>query len=137
MTLEANKTRDIDDLLNELGYAFSTPEAEDFSYAINSKNYKKARKMLSAHFEKEEMEAIVSYFKKNSKRKYVLQEIAYEDFELMSTNDKFSNNFIVNYQGNLVSTNATDLLKGQVSFYFNGDFINFDKADQIWISTKK
>lgn len=137
MTLETNAIKDIDDLLNELGYAFSTPEAEDFSYAINSKNYKKARKMLSKHFEKEDMEIIISYFKNNSKRKYVLQEIFYENFELMSTDDKFANNFIVNYQGNLISTNATDVIKGQFSFYFNGNFINFNKADQIWLSIKK
>lgn len=142
------EVRDIEEIINDLGYCFSSPEAEHFYEQILSRKYNKARKMLREYLEDEEIEKVINHFINESARKYTLKEITLEEFLTLypfeknkPSSDPESNNdhcnevkVVINYRGNMINEIlALGSFHTEWMFYYNNERVPLTKAAQIWL----
>jgi hypothetical protein len=68
----------VNEILDNLAYSISSAESEYLGELIKECNYKEATKILSDYCSEEEITLLFEHFKKESERKYSLEEIALE-----------------------------------------------------------
>lgn len=132
-----NNQENINIMLSELGYLFSTPEAEYFHYNLNNKNYEKAKDMLLKKSNLEYAIAVIDYFKNKLNEKFKLIEKNYEDFHIdnLLNKDASTNKVIVNYRGNIINSY---LYCDNTEFFIYSEYgkILLKDVEQIWIIEK-
>lgn len=130
----------VNEILNDLAYSISSSESEHLSELIKEGNYKEATKILSDYCSEEEITLLFEHFKKESERKYSLEEIALEDLiksvtESYEKKENISLSLLVNYKGNMGVSNifiSNDLNK--IDVYLNGfGFVPLSEVQQVWL----
>lgn len=138
--IETNK-RSIEKILEDLSYAFASPEAEEFMRSIREKNYRKAKNMLLKKIEPAEATIIINHFKKEVKNKFVLTEITHEEFNTKYpyNTQEIKQKVVVNYRGEILSSYLEESYynKNTWCIHVRCEEIEISSVDQIWIVEKK
>lgn len=132
--MKTNKV-DVEKILDDLSYSWSSPEAEHFQECIKTGQDKKAEKMLKEEgLNKESVQAVMEYFKEKYTAKKVLVEVLPKDYETLKENDIV----LVSYGSILFSTRVsheeryTDH-KGLCFFDKEAyHYVPLTKATQVW-----
>jgi hypothetical protein len=133
------KERNVEDILDDLRYAFATPEAEDFMFCINEKNYRKAKNMLLKKIEASDAALVIKHFKDKVKNKFKLVEITYNDFERnYPYNGVISSvQVVVNYRSQMCSGYLSTAYGKEWSIYIGHNVVRLKDVDQLWLVEKK
>lgn len=133
------KERNVEEILENLRYAFATPEAEEFMYCINEKNYRKAKNMLLKKIEDSEASLIIKHFKNKIKNKFKLVEKTYDDFDKeYPCNGVLSPvQVVVNYRSQIYSGCLYKSDGKESSIYIGNRVVKIKDVDQIWLVEKK
>lgn len=136
---EIFKEKNIETILEELSYAFATPEAEEFISYINEKNYRKAKTMLLKKIEASDAALIIKHFKDKVKNKFKLVETTYDDFEKKYPyNGVISSvQVVVNYRSQMCSGYLSIAYGKEWSIYIENNFVRVKDVDQLWLVEKK
>lgn len=136
------KEKDIETLLEELSYAFASPEAQAFMAWLGEKNYRKAKTMLLKKIDKEDAELVIKYFKSKAKTKFKLVEITYEEFKNKhpyTDNKSFSNiQIVVNYRSEIISGYLSRSFSAvpEWGIYIGSHLVAIKDVNQIWFIDK-
>lgn len=129
------KKIDVDEILEDLSYSWSSPEAKDFQEKVKQEKYKSAEKMLKDEgLNKKEVEAVMNYFKEKYHAKKVLVEILPQDYDTLKDKD----NVLVSYGNILFSTtisNEENYTHYKGNCFFDKDayhFVPLKQATQVW-----
>lgn len=135
------KEKSIEKILENLSYAFASPEASEFTTYIAEKNYRKAKNMLMKKIDAGEATLVINHLKNEVKKKFKLIEMTYEEFNIQYpyTGVRSKQQVVVNYRGEMVSAYLT---KGYVYpdgwvIYIGHNEVAIKDVDQIWIVEKK
>lgn len=145
---ENDEERTVEDMINELGYAWSSPEAEHFHSLLQDKNTTEAKEMLLEYYEEEEAQMILDYFQKKMDRKFNIIQTSIEEIEKefppVVCAGQETPELLCNIKGTLVKTylynNGYDKPNDFWSvFYEPKGFIRFDKSNvfQVWKVVEK
>jgi hypothetical protein len=118
---------DVKQILEELSYRFSSPEAEMFYKLLLNKEYKKAKKMLLEHISDIEAEAIIKYIDDLNTQKINLVEINPKLIEKVEGDKEYIFKF-----GKEMVKSQIYFINNEFSFYAVREFVSVDKAMQIW-----
>lgn len=137
---EINK-RSIEKILEDLSFAFASPEASEFTTYIAEKNYRKAKNILIKKITTDEATLVINHFKNEVKKKFKLVEMSYEEFDIKFpyTGINIKNQVVVNYRGEMVTAY---LKKGYMYpdvwiIYVGHNEVSIKDVDQIWLVEKK
>lgn len=125
-----NKVK-VDEILNDLSYRFSTPEASDFYRAINEGKFSKARTMLAKEISEEDVNILMEYLIAEKKQKYALNEFPLKEVGSLKEGDSV----VLNYSG-IVLHSKLYMSNNNLCFYYDSTFITISKVQQIWLVTK-
>lgn len=134
-----SKSRSCEELLYDLSYSLSSPEAEYFNSLINEEKYSQAKKVLSKEgLSNDEVEIIITFYKKKISRKYNMKDVTLEEFnKLYPFGDIYKKvNIVVNYKGSIYSTYLHYPVSSKIkewTLYCNNEFILLSQIQQIWI----
>lgn len=137
--------RSIEQILEDLSYAFASPESRAFTTYIGEKNYRKAKNMLLKKIDADEATIVMNHFKKEVKKKFILVEMTYEDFKIKYPYnpdmdfDEFIDEIVINYRGHITSSCLMNSLyhKDEWCVFIENRFIKVQDVDQIWFIEKK
>jgi hypothetical protein len=136
------KEKNIETILEELSYAFASPESQAFMECLGDKNYRKAKTMLLKKLDKEDAELVIKYFKSKAKTKFKLVEITYEEFKNKHpyTDDRsFSNiQIVVNYRSEIISgyLSRSFSTESEWGIYIGSNWVAIRDVNQIWVIDK-
>lgn len=137
---EINK-RSIEKILEDLSFAFASPESSEFTTYITEKNYRKAKNILIKKITTDEATLVINHFKNEVKKKFKLVEMSYEEFDIKFpyTGINIKNQVVVNYRGEMVTAY---LKKGYMYpdvwiIYVGHNEVSIKDVDQIWLVEKK
>lgn len=125
-----NKVK-VDEILEDLSYRFSTPEALEFYRAINAGNFSKAKAMLANELSDQDAGMLMEYLIAEKKQKYNLTEFPFKDLSLLKEDDSV----VLNYSGIIVHSKLY-LSRESLCFYYDNSFISISKAQQLWLVKK-
>lgn len=138
MTEQTNQTEtevlDVNQLLEDLSYSWSTPEAQDFHYKVRNKSYTNAKRMLEKEgLSKEQVDVIIKYFKNQFSAKRKLIEYSPFEFENFTETD----NLLVSYGGTIFATGVRKEekytgYKGNCFYHSGEGYVPLEKAIQVW-----
>jgi hypothetical protein len=135
------KEKSIEEILEELSFAFASPEASEFTTYIAEKNYRKAKNMLLKKIAADEATLVINHFKSEIKKKFNLVEMSYEEFNIKFpyTGVNSKQQIVVNYRGEMVSAYPK---KGYIYpdgwiIYVGHNEVAIKDVDQIWLVEKK
>lgn len=133
--MTTDKEINVYEILEDLSYSWSSPEAKDFQEKVKQEKYKSAEKMLKNEgLGKKEVEAVMNYFKEKYHAKKVLVEILPQDYETLQNRD----NVLVSYGNVLSSTtisNEEDYTHHKGNCFFDKDayhYVPLKQATQVW-----
>lgn len=124
----------IEDVLEELSYSWSQPEADDFNNKFKNKDYSSAKKMLKNEgFSEEKIKMVMDYFKEKLDAKKKLVEYFSFEYEHLNEDD----NLLIAYGGTIIATqinkNEKYTYRKESCFYDSrGGFIPLSNATQVW-----
>lgn len=135
--------RTAEDIIDELSYAWSSPEAEHFHHLLEEENISEAKKMLLEYYEEDEAQIVLDHFKKKMNRKFEIVPTSIEEIERefppVEYADKETPNLLCNIKGNIVKTYLYNNGYKKPNdfwsvFYESQGFIKFDKTNvfQVW-----
>lgn len=126
---------DIEEILDDLGSHWATPEAQHFFSLMKEKKFTPARKMLKDEgYAKEKVDFVIDHFKKKFAVKKKLVEYFPFEFENFNEDDKV----LVSYGGSIVSTTISKEErythhKGNCFFDNNSyGYVPLSEATQVW-----
>lgn len=125
---------DIEEILEDLSYSWSTPEAQDFHHKVRNKKYTSAKKMLEKEgLSKEQVEVVIKYFKNQFSSKRKLIEYFPSEYENLTTKDEL----LVSYGGTITATviSKEERYTGfqENCFYYREEgFVPLKNAIQVW-----
>lgn len=137
---EINK-RSIEKILEDLSFAFASPESSEFTAYIGEKNYRKAKNMLIKKIAADEATLVINHFKNEVKNKFTLVEMTYEEFNIKYpyTGVNSKHQVSVNYRGEMISAylkKGYEYTDGWI-IYVGHNEVALKDVDQIWIVEKK
>jgi hypothetical protein len=139
---EIVKEKNIEAILEDLSYAFASPESQAFMECLGDKNYRKAKTMLLKKLNKEDTELVIKYFKSKAKNKFKLIEVSYEEFKNKHpyTDDRsFSNiQIVVNYRSEIISGYLSRSFSAEPEWYIHigRNSVAIRDVNQIWVIDK-
>lgn len=125
------KVLDVQEIIEELSYSWSTPEAQHYHELVRNKKYAQAQKMLAKEdLDKESVDLVMNYFKQQMHGKKKLVEYYPSEYENLTEKD----NILVSYGGTMTPTQISNMNDSRgTCFYFSGEgFVPVKKAIQIW-----
>lgn len=133
--------KSIEKILEDLSFVLASPEASEFTTCISEKNYRKAKNMLMKKIDADEATLVINHFKNEVKKKFILIEMTYEEFNIkypyseINTKQQVS----VNYRGQMVSAYLKKGYEYPDSWviYIGHNEVAIKDVDQIWIVEKK
>lgn len=132
---ETTQDFDIEEILEDLGSHWATPEAQHFFQLLKEKKFTPARKMLKEEgYVKEKVDFVIDYYKKKFTAKQKLVE--YYSFEYENLNDE--DKILVSYGGTILVTNIRKEErftnhKGNCFFDSSSyEYIPLSEATQVW-----
>lgn len=139
MTEEIN----VNDILDDLAYSISSAESEHLNQLIREGNYKEATKILSDYCSEEEIKLLFEHFKKESERKYSLEEVHLEELiesvrKSYEKKEYINPSLLINYKGNMgVSSICVSNDLNKIEVYLNGfGFVPLSEVQQVWLLKK-
>lgn len=137
---EINK-RSIEKILEDLSFAFASPESSEFTSYIGEKNYRKAKDMLIKKIDADEATIVINHFKNEVKKKFKLLEMSYEEFNIKFpyTGVNSKQQVSVNYRGEIISAylkKGYEYTDGWI-IYVGHNEVALKDVDQIWFIEKK
>lgn len=131
----SEKTVDIENILEDLSYSWSSPEAQDFQEKIKQGKDKSAEKMLKeSGLSKEEVKAVMAYFKGKYTAKKVLVELLPKEYDSLTERDVV----LVSYGSILFSTRISKeerYTDNKGVCFFDKEayqYVPMSKAAQVW-----
>ena len=123
------KEINVEQLLDDLSYSWSTPEAEDFNYKIKASEFDSAQIMLEKEgLNKEEIKAIMKYFKDKFCAKRKLTEYLSSEWD----NFKEGDEVLISYGGGLHYSILYKNPYGEGLVFYVRESVEIHKAIQIW-----
>jgi len=116
------------ELIDDLGYCLSTPEAQDMLSLIERNNLKPVYEMLNRYLKKEEIEIVIKHFRDQVETNIELIEISVSDIPLIDNDQLYI--FRVGLQ--VTSTTGIYEFDGKFKFYTQTGFKNLNDAQQVW-----
>jgi len=137
---ETNK-RSIEKILEDLSFAFASPESSEFTSYISKKNYRKAKNMLIKKIDADEATIVINHLKNEVKKKFKLVEMSYEELKIKYpyTGVNSKHQVSVNYRGEMISAylkKGYEYTDGWI-IYVGHNEVALKDVDQIWIVEKK
>lgn len=124
------QTVDVENILEDLSYSWSSPEAQDFQEKIKQGKDKSAEKMLKlSGLNKEEVKAVMEYYKEKYTAKKVLVEILPNDYDSLNERDIV----LVSYGSILFST----LISKEEDYTHHKGVCFFDKQAYQYVPLRK
>lgn len=114
----------VEELLEDLGYCFATPEAEQFNRHILAKKFAQARKMLKPYVSLDEANAVIDYIHKKNTCNVKLTEI--DKSEIVEDVQ-----YVIRVGQNISHTMPWER-NGVLSFYIQPDFVSVNDISQVW-----
>ena len=118
---------DIEQILDDLSYSFSTPEAVELHSYIADKKFNKAKKILLDHTDIETAQRIIEHIHIKNTKKIIFEEI---DMVSLNVND-LEQKYLFSYGGELYSGKLYSGKNG-LWFWANSSMIDLNKVNQIW-----
>jgi hypothetical protein len=138
---EVIQENDIETILEDLSYAFASPESADFMRLLGEKNYTKAKKMLLKKIDPDSATLVIKHFKALAKSKFSLVEVTYEEFKNKHpyTNSISDVQIVINYRAGIVSgvLSRTYFGENEWSIFIGSNQVLIKDADQIWCVENK
>ncbi len=117
----------IQDLLEELSYAFSTPEAADFNYLMINRKFAKATKMLVEYISHEDADLLVKHLHAENIKTVSLVEISVSEIDLKNDQQRYLIKVGLEF-----GTSSLIQMSESLGFFLGSSLITLDKVSQIW-----
>lgn len=117
----------IQEIIDDLGYCFSTLEAQHFSALLKAKNIDEACKMLLEHISAQEADAVINHIQSENDKQVVLTEIMVKDITKKHEGKPYL--FKV---GLSLHQSSIYCRKGELYFYANSENEPIANAQQVW-----
>jgi hypothetical protein len=122
-------TQTVQDILNDLSYSLSSPEAQEIYQSIQNKKYAQAKKLLKEHIDEQDAIRVVEFYKKQNAQKYEFVEIEIQDIDLTD----YKTQYLFKMGEEIAKSNIEPYRSDDNLCYFmNSKFHTLDKAHQVW-----
>lgn len=128
------KKETVQDIITDLSYSWSTPEAQEFHHKMDEKKYTSAKTMLKKEgLNKEQVNMVIDYFKKKKTQKKKIIEYYPSEYANLEDGDSI----LVSYGGSIIASmvreneRITDI-KGNCFFDGRSEYIALSDATQVW-----
>ena len=124
------ESKSVEDILEDLSYSFSTPEAQGLQLLIIEKKFAKATKMLLKYTSAADAKRVIDYFHEKNTRKIELVEITIKDIVL--GNEKLEYLFKI---GTKVAKSSVFKIHHDsldYNIYIGGQMFLLKQVNQVW-----
>jgi hypothetical protein len=125
--------RTVEELLDDLSYSLSTPEAQHMISLIEQDRRSRVHVILRRYLSKEEIETVIDHYRNIIESDIELVEIKISDIPVVEDDQKYI------FRAGLDLTPAASLYlnEGVLQFYSHKGFLPLSKAQQAWKLVKK